>query len=221
METKKTTVVINNINSAPPMPGSTMPGNLLINSEPGKPNWFPRREWRSLLLGAGLTGEEPLLAFIGMTLKFEALTITQADIDAAIAVGQDGVKVVVKGREITYKKPGVHNVNLSLDWSNVDLGHLKAAAELGSAVMDIKAKLPGLRTAQQPTTSLRTPVKKVIELEPPTDNTNTGAMPTELDGVKQDDDGNYVNADGSPLTQPQQIALTAWVDAQTKVVTVP
>lgn len=206
METKRVKIRINTIRRAADQ-ANGMPGNLLINSKQGEPNWFPNREFRNLLIGAGLTGEEPPFGFVGATMTYDRVTVDQKDIDEAIKAGKEGVEVLAQGRTITYKKPGVHNINLELDWSTVNItDSTLALAKL--------SKLYTRRTAANtPTRPMITPGTQDETLEEEINEPlpDEHKMPKELDGVKSDAAGIYTNADDSALSKEQEELLNKWV----------
>lgn len=150
----KTTVkrgVIKTIRQAAPNAKTGMPGNLLINSSPDKPNWFSRRDLINQLLGAGLSGNIPVMAFIGCAFTYEELVITQEALDA----GGGEYKHLINGREITYKKPGVHNIKMEIDLStaNVTEGTINVA----------KLSQMFVNTAQRPAVAPRQTTEQMIE----------------------------------------------------------
>lgn len=215
MERTKKKLVIRTIRGSAPRPGSNIPGDILINSTDEKLNWFSRREWRNNLVGAGLTGEEPYLAFIGQAITYEEVVVTQADIDAATTAGLEGVEIMLQGRKVTYKKPGVHNVNLTFDFANVDLDKLISAAKLGSEVYTLREKVQsrvnnGSVPRRAPVTTTEDEiVEDIIEPED-----KEAEMPEILKGIKTDVAGNHTNADNSPLSPEQEAAMKDWMAAK-------
>jgi len=217
----KKPIVVRTIRGSAPRPGTNIPGDILINSTQDKPNWFPRREWRNQLVGAGLTGEEPYLAFIGLKLIYEEVTIDQADIDAAIAAGKEGVVMMLQGREVTFKKPGVRNINLEFDWSTINVAGLIDAVKLGNEVFTLKEKTSNRTQAtvrRLPTTTTQEEVIEEPNDAPADQGTKTEPeMPEILKTVKTDAAGNHLNEDGSALSPEQDIAMKEWIAAQTLV----
>jgi hypothetical protein len=229
MATKKMTVVINDIRQTASRAGSTMPGNPIVNNN----LWINAGELRNLMLGAGLTPDIPISALTGLEMTFEQLTITQEDIDKGIASGEfverngqtyKGYIHTVQGRKVAYAKPGVNNVNLQIDFSPL-IKHfglsevVKTKLIVDKARREAAAEGEGTRVAAP-----RTPRREVTIEEPL--ETGTNGQPAEmtpvktlteqpkvLEGIKDDADGNKVNADGSPLSAEQQEALNAWVQA--------
>lgn len=159
-QTEKKRLRIATIRSAGSKNG--LPGNLLINSTPDKPNWFSRREWRNQLIGAGLSPDIILPAFVGATINYEVLTVTQADIDAGGGV----YKHTVGGREIEYKKPGVHNINLEIDFSTVNV------TESTKNLAGLSQLYPDRRTIQapQPQQTRKTAEETLEDEGAPTEN---------------------------------------------------
>lgn len=217
MKRDKKSIVVRTIRGSAPRPGTNIPGDILINSTQEKPNWFPRREWRNQLVGAGLTGEEPYLAFIGLKVTYEEVTIEQADVDAAVAAGKEGVIMMLQGREVTFKRPGVRNINLEFDWSTINIAGLIDAVKLGNEVFTLKEKTANRTQAtvrRLPTTT--TPEEVIEEPNKGTDDQPKAEpeMPAILKGVKTDATGNHLNEDGSALTPEQDIAMKDWLAAQ-------
>ena len=143
-----------------------VPGNLLINGQ-----WFSSREWRNCLIGNGLNPDIPVMAFNGGTIRYKELEITQAMLDA----GNGEVKHTVNGREVTYKKPGVNNIELDIDFATVNV--TDAAINLTK----LSTMMPDRRNAPRPTTPAAAPaVSDVEEVEEigggEQVNTNTGEI---------------------------------------------
>jgi hypothetical protein len=92
-------------------------GNLIINDK-----WFSAQEWRNFLLGQEWPESMSVSSFIGATITYQELEITQEELDANGGV----VEHVINGRTIQYKKPGQYNVNLSIDLSTVEVSEKEA-----------------------------------------------------------------------------------------------
>lgn len=200
---KKTTRILS-FRATPPRPGTTIPGNLLINEK-----WFSRREFRNLCLSAGLTGEEPPHAFIGSTITYEELTVTQEMIDTAVLAGLEGYQHIVQGRTITYKKAGISNININIDWSTVNVTE---------ATLNL-AKLTTMFTRRTNAPTIRQPLSTVPAIEetfPPSEETlELVEMPSILAGVKTIN-GTHTNANGSELSAEQKEAMNQWVSSHKK-----
>lgn len=114
------TLTIRSIKRARNRANPSIPGNLLINSTGDAIKdqlcWFSGREWSNNIISADLPRELPIAAFMGARITYDVLDITQELLDANPA----GYKITIGGREIIYKKVGVHNVNLNIDWSTVN-----------------------------------------------------------------------------------------------------
>lgn len=133
MSVKKKSLRISSIRqAASSIPGA--PGNLLINTQgEAKPeNWFSSREWRNFMSGAGLNPDLPVVLFRGSTLTYEELTITPDMINMPSTANPEVLvyRIKLNGREVEYKQPGVHNINLSLDLNTVPAEILWGVAEL-------------------------------------------------------------------------------------------
>ncbi len=87
-----------------------VPGNLLINGQ-----WFSSREWRNTLIGAGLPPNIPVASFVGTVIMYKELTVEATDLT------NGEYKHTVNGREITYKKEGVNNIELDIDFSTLNV----------------------------------------------------------------------------------------------------
>lgn len=87
------------------------PGNILINGN----LWFSSVEWRNNLLGAELPLEMPVTLFIGCRVQYAELTVTKDMLEA----GGGQHKEIINGREVTYKKEGVNNVEMVIDFSTI------------------------------------------------------------------------------------------------------
>lgn len=222
MAVKKMTVVVSNIRQTAPRPGSTMPGNPIVNDG----LWINAGELRNLMLGAGLTPDIPISALTGLEMSFEQLTITQEDIDKGIASGEvverngqtyKGYIHTVQGRKVAYAKPGVNNVNLSIDFSPL-IKHfglsevVKTKLVVDKARREMAAEGEGNGATVRQMVARKPAVTETI-IESPSENGNTAPaeMPDILKGIKDDAAGNKVNADGSPLTADQSEALALWI----------
>lgn len=212
MKTQRKKLVISTIRQAAPNAKTGLPGNFLINSTPDKPNWFPRREIRNALTGSLGEGAAnlPPMALKGLVLAYDEYTIDQADIDKAIAAGGEGVSITAQGRPITFKKPGIHNVNIELDteailekYGLVDV--VKVVQLMRGEVTTRRAIAP-----TRPTPDTNDTIIDEGEVKEPLPN-DEHPMPEILTGVTADKAGVYLNADGSALTAEQKTALEEWV----------
>lgn len=115
-----------------------LPGNLIINrprtGDVLPQNWFSTREFRNGLLGQGLNPNLPVFFFIGTTINYEELTVTQEDLTAGGGVykhqfpGKDAL--TGEPRMVEYKKPGVHNIGMRLDIQSLNIEKAMALADL-------------------------------------------------------------------------------------------
>lgn len=218
MNTIKKNLTIASIRGTAPRPGTTIPGNLIINGD-----WFSRAEFRNLLIGAGLSPDLPYFSFVGVKGSYEQLTITQEMINEGIKTGEvvkgrDGIDRKgyiheAQGRKVAYSKPGVANINLSLDFSSLlkDYGFGEVIKTSADLVRMTAVPARSSSAVRQPGTT--------ETLDEPVGNPGTGGnpqveMPAILKGVKTDATNNHVNADGSPLSEEQNEALLLWLDAQ-------
>jgi hypothetical protein len=117
LSTKKSLRISSIRRAASKIPG--VPGNLLINGQ-----WFSSREWRNILIGAGMDPLTPVMAFQGATIVYQTLSITQAELDAVDATTgkvAGEVKVKLNGRDVTFKKVGDNNVNMEMDFTSISV----------------------------------------------------------------------------------------------------
>lgn len=119
MKSKKFATVIRNIRSTGRRDSGGLPGNILVNcpagEDPKPEHWINNREIRNGLLGAGFHPRTPVSMLVGATIRGTRIEIEQSD----LPVDGSGFKYMVNGREVTYKQPGVHNVNCELDFSSL------------------------------------------------------------------------------------------------------
>lgn len=164
-QVKKTSVRIKTIRqAASSIPGA--PGNLLINvSGDAKPeNWFSSREWRNFLIGSGFNPLIPCVLFVGSTIKFEQLEVTKEDLIQPSVLNPGTLVYIHKlnGRDVEYKQPGLHNVNLELDLQSMTEEKIMAFAEL--SIKYPRARVNQLITAGSGTTTTET-VEETIQDE--------------------------------------------------------
>lgn len=132
--------------------GQRRPGNLLINGL-----WFSSRELRNVLIGAGLEPDMPVLALKGATITYKEITITPED----LVTNPEGLKMMIQGREVTFKKPGVNQVEMDVDFTSVNVTeNLINLAKLSSMYKGYRNQAPA------PVAAPAEPVKEEA-LEPP------------------------------------------------------
>lgn len=127
-------IVIGSISQAGAPRGSNRVGNLIVNQvgEAKPENWFNTIEFRNACLGKRLHPRLPLDWFKGAIINYEQIIIEPADVE-----GGKMLEIVLPGkdnmgnpRKVSFKKPGIANVNLSLNLDSLPMEKYMAMCEL-------------------------------------------------------------------------------------------
>lgn len=181
-----------------------LPGNWRINDM-----WFSAVEMRNNFIAAKLNPDISPSVLIGCTINYNELEITQAMLDA----GGGEHKEIINGREVSYKMVGINNIGAKIDWSTVTVteNHINLAElsqKLGGfgarRTAPVRTARPAANTGGNQDTLVEDNTEEIKEhLE----------MPASLEGTKEDEHGNRVNADGTPLTAEQTADYKQYVES--------
>lgn len=192
---KRKSVRINNIRRAAPRQTASglVPGNLIVNSTGAQNSgmWFSSRELRNVLVGAGLNADIPVMSFVGCTWSYDEFEITQAMLDE----NNGEIKLMIAGREVSYKKPGINRVNLDVDFSSVNIteGTINIARLSNMFKRETTATQPARPAVTQPAQQeemVEEPIEEPVVEE--IANANTGVEHEELVGAGAQQEGGNI-----------------------------
>lgn len=151
MNKTQKSVVISTIGRTYNKRNPNLPGNLIINQGP-KQLWLGAVDLRNMLIRVGLPTNVPLTAFVGARLMYNEITVTPEMLAASPA----GVVVTSNGREITYKTPGVKQLEFEIDWNTIDIkeNHLNQAKLI--SILGTGRRTEPVAPATQPNTQPET-----------------------------------------------------------------
>lgn len=130
------TLVISSIQRGAPRKDTGLPGNMIINND----KWFSGVEYRNQILGAEFPLDIPSTVFLRSTWRYTELTVTEEMLNEGNGVHKE----TINGREVSFKKVGISNIELRIDWSTINFTDSDVNATR------IKALLPSVRTTNRP-----------------------------------------------------------------------
>lgn len=181
MNKTQKSVVISTIGRTYNKRNPNLPGNLIINQGP-KQLWLGAVDLRNMLIRVGLPTNVPLTAFVGARLMYNEITVTPEMLAASPA----GVVVTSNGREITYKTPGVKQLEFEIDWNTIDIkeNHLNQAKLI--SILGTGRRTEPVAPATQPNTQPETvgmpdeEVKETIVVDGKNVDAETGEVHEDL-----------------------------------------